>query len=226
MHLIDHFALRPELTIEHNYCEAKTKSNNKRVELKRDAIPKMTATNSSDMSTEVNTIASCADIVVQNQVLSTSTDQGNKTDGQRKPNKTIHGTALDQNNGNALAADIDLVVYGVARNITSIQVSKWIEDQGIKVFDCVLLTKYEQARTLSFKITISASNYEKSQDPSMWPYRVHVHPYRNYNRKRQDYDTNKRSKNGPNLDEKYEKYIMHEKPYICQSKHERKWKSV
>ena len=49
----------------------------------------------------------------------------------------IHGTALDQNNGNALAADIDLVVYGVARNITSIQVSKWIEDQGVKVSDCV-----------------------------------------------------------------------------------------
>ena len=47
----------------------------------------MTATNSSDMSTEVNTIESCADIVVQNQVLSTSTDQGNKTDGQRKPTK-------------------------------------------------------------------------------------------------------------------------------------------
>ena len=157
----------------------------------------MTATNSSDISTQVNTIASWADIVVQNQVPSTSTDKGNETDGQRKPNKTIHGTALDQNNGNALAADIDLVVYGVARNINSIQVSKWIEDQGINVFDCVLLTKYEQARTLSFKVTISASNYEKSQDPSMWPYRVHVRPY-----------------------------IRHEKLYICQSKHQRKWKSV
>ena len=36
-------------TIEHNYCETKTKSNNKRVELKRDAIPEMTATNSSDI---------------------------------------------------------------------------------------------------------------------------------------------------------------------------------
>ena len=123
--------------------------------------------------------------MVQNQVPSTSTDKGNKTDGQCKPNKTIHGTALDQNNWNALAADIDLVVYGVTRNINSIQVSKWVEDQGIKVSDCVLLTKYEQARTLSFKVTISASNYEKSQDPSMWPYRVHVRPYRNYIRKRQ-----------------------------------------
>ena len=94
MHLIDHFALRPELTIEHNYCEAKTKSNNKRVELKRDAIPKMTATNSSDMSTEVNTIASCADIEVQNQVLSTSTDQGNKT--QAKQNYTRHCSGSEQ----------------------------------------------------------------------------------------------------------------------------------
>ena len=145
----------------------------------------MTATSNSDMSTQVDAIASWADIVVQNQVHSTSTDQGKKTDGQRKPNKTIHGTALDQNNANALATDVDLVVYGVARNITSIQVSKWIEDQGIKVSDCVLLTKYVQARTHSFKVTISASNYEKSQDPSMWPYRVHVRLYRSYNRKRQ-----------------------------------------
>ena len=60
-------------------------------------------------------------------------------------------------------------------------------DQGIKVSDCVLFTKYEQARILSFKVTISASSYEKSQDPSMWPYRVHVRPYRNYNRKRLGY---------------------------------------
>ena len=163
-------------TIEYNYSEAKTKSNNKRVELKKDAIPEITATNCSDMSTQANAIASWADIVVQNQVASTYTDQGNKTDGQRKPNKTIHGTALDQNDGNALPADIDLVVYGVARNITSIHISKWIEDEGIKVSDCVLLTKYEQAQTLSIKVIISASNYEKLQDPSMWPYRIHVRP--------------------------------------------------
>ena len=135
-------------TIEHNYSEANTKSNNKNVELRRDAMAEMTATNNSDMNTQVNAIASWADIVVQNQVPSTSTDQGNKNDGQRKPTKTIHSTAMEQNNGNALAANINLVVYRVVRNITSIQVSKWIEDQGVKVSDCVLLTKYEQARTL------------------------------------------------------------------------------
>jgi hypothetical protein len=98
-----------------------------------------------------------------------------------------------------LAADIDLVVYGVARNITSIQVSKWIEEQGIKVSDCVLLTKYEQARTFSFKVTINANDYEKSQDPSMWPYRVKVRPYRNYNRRSQNTKETEDQRRYPNI---------------------------
>ena len=83
------------------------------------------------MTTHVNANASWADIVAQNQVPSTPTDQGNKTDGQHKPNKTIHGIALYPSNRKALAADIDLVEYGVARNITAIQVPKWIEEQRI-----------------------------------------------------------------------------------------------
>ena len=68
------------------------------------------------MITQVNANALWADIVVQNQVPRTPTDQGNKTDGQHKPNETIPGSALDPSNLNASTANIYMVVYGIARN--------------------------------------------------------------------------------------------------------------
>ena len=135
-----------------------------------------------DDTTSLMKNISPANTVVVNEVYNTSYES-NKIDTQRNQSKTIQGTALDDSNGKAFAADIDIVVYSVARNVTAIQVSQWIEDHGIKVSDCVLLTKYEQARTLSFKVTIRANEYEKSQDPSMWPYGVKVRRYRTNNRR-------------------------------------------
>ena len=71
------------------------------------------------------------------------------------------------------------MAYGVATHVTGIELSKFIEDKGIEVLDCVLLTKYEHARTLSYKVTIRACDYEKSQDASIWPYRIGVRPFKN-----------------------------------------------
>ena len=62
-----------------------------------------------------------------------------KTGDHYKQNRNIH-TAQEQNNGNTLNSDIDLVVYGATRGSTTTMVSNWIEDHGIKVLDCVLLT--------------------------------------------------------------------------------------
>ena len=117
-------------------------------------------------------------IVIHNQAEKSPANLSNKVNernSQRRSVRTLHGTAQDQIvNGKAPAADIDLVVSGVAKDVTAIQVSQFIEAKGIKVLDCVLLTKYEQARTLSYKITIKARDYGKSQNLSMWPYRVRV----------------------------------------------------
>ena len=62
----------------------------------------------------------------------------------------MHGTASNtQPGGNALSADVDLVAYGFAEHVTSIQLSKYLEEMGLMIDDCTLLTKYEGARILN-----------------------------------------------------------------------------
>ena len=94
----------------------------------------------------------------------------------------MHGTASNtQPGGNALSADVDLVAYGFAKHVTSIQLSKYLEEMGLMVVDCTLLTKYEGARTWSFKITIKPQCFERAKDPSIWPYRVGLRLYKYFN---------------------------------------------
>ena len=38
----------------------------------------------------------------------------------------------------------------------------------------ILLTKYEQSRSLAYKVSIKSCDYEKAQNPEVWPYRVGV----------------------------------------------------
>ena len=53
----------------------------------------------------------------------------------------LHGTASNiQPGGNA---DVDLVAYGFTKHVTSIQLSKYLEEMGLEVVDCTLLTKYD-----------------------------------------------------------------------------------
>ena len=79
---------------------------------------------------------------------------------------------------NTLAADIDLVVYGIATHITEKDLYEHMWRTGLSVVRCMLLTTYEHARSLTFKLTIKASDYEKSQDPAIWPSGVSVKPYK------------------------------------------------
>ena len=101
----------------------------------------------------------------------------------------LHGTVPNtQLGGNALSADVDLVAYGFAKNVISIQLSKYLEEMGLEVVDCTLLTKYERACTLSSKITIKPQCFERAKDPSIWPYRLglRVYKYFNQNNKKND----------------------------------------
>ena len=87
-----------------------------------------------------------------------------KTKTWRKNLYLLHGTALGNSEGEStLSADVDLVAYGIA---------KFLEEKGLDVCDCKLLTTFERARTLSFEITIKPHHFEKAKDPSIWPYRV------------------------------------------------------
>jgi hypothetical protein len=77
-----------------------------------------------------------------------------------------------------LAADVELVAIGVARDATKDQLKNFIVAKGIEVLEVVKLTTFEQARTNTFKIKIKAAQYEKAMNPDMWPLRVGVRLYR------------------------------------------------
>ena len=114
------------------------------------------------------------------QDITPKSNRGEK--GRNWKRSILHGTASNnQPGGNALSADVDLVAYGFAKHVTSIQLSKYLEEMGLMVVDCTLLTKYEGARTLSFKITIKPQCFERAKDPSILPYRVGLRLYKYFN---------------------------------------------
>ena len=53
-----------------------------------------------------------------------------------------------------------------------------LSDQGIETFDWKMLTTYDNARSLTFKFTVKASDGEKTKDPNIWPAGVTVDLYR------------------------------------------------
>ena len=86
----------------------------------------------------------------------------------RQKANIVRGTAKCETGRESLSADIHLVLYGLAKHVTSLQLSRFIEHKGLKIGSCDLLTKYEGAHSLSFKITRS-SEYDKVRNPEIWP---------------------------------------------------------
>ena len=88
-----------------------------------------------------------------------------KTDRSWRSQLTsIRGTARSDNDGN-IAADIHLVAFGVSKHVSGIHLSKFLEEKGLKIVSCELLTRHESARSLSYKITIKPGDLAKAQDP-------------------------------------------------------------
>ena len=104
-----------------------------------------------------------------------------KTNNWRKSLNLLQGTALGTDGKETLSSDIDLVTYGVTKNITAIQLSNFMQNKGLNAIDCVLLTKYNGARSLTFNITIKATDFEKAKDPDIWPYRIGLRYYKQFN---------------------------------------------
>ena len=80
--------------------------------------------------------------------------------------------------GDGLAADIDLVATGVAKDASSDQLEQFLLGRGIQVTEIEILTTFEHARTNTFRVRIKASDYEKAQLAENWPRRVGVRHYR------------------------------------------------
>ena len=49
---------------------------------------------------------------------------------------------------------------------------------GLGVRSCDLLTKFEGARSLTYKIVVKAIDYDKAINPDIWPARVGVHKFK------------------------------------------------
>ena len=103
----------------------------------------------------------------------------------RKKLDIIHGTGSDETGG-ALSADLDLVAYGIRKDTTGIQVSQYLSNKGLDVKSCDLLTKFQGARTLAYKITIKRSDLTKASAPDMWPTGVGVRRFKYFNNQRRN----------------------------------------
>ena len=71
-----------------------------------------------------------------------------------------------------MAADTDIVVFGVSmhKQLSIIQKSKTY----------MQLTKWDQARSLSFKLTIKSKDFEKAWSSSSWPYIIGVRIFQRF----------------------------------------------
>ena len=85
---------------------------------------------------------------------------------------------INYNQNNTQVGCTDIVVYGIALNTTEKDLYDEMRGRGLNVVWCTLLTTYEHARTLTFKLTITSSDNEKSKNMAVWPPGVTVKPYR------------------------------------------------
>ena len=60
------------------------------------------------------------------------------------------------------------------------KLKKYISDKGVDVVNCECITKFDAARSHSYKIVIKASDYEKCKAPSMWPARVGLRLFKKF----------------------------------------------
>ena len=87
----------------------------------------------------------------------------------------VYGTKQD---ACYLAADVEVVVFGVAKNVSNYQIATCAEKQGIKILNCELLTKWTEARSNTFKLTIKARQAELTLSSSIWPCGVGVRRFK------------------------------------------------
>ena len=98
----------------------------------------------------------------------------------RRPSALIYGNARTgaDDSEQFLAADAELVAYGVSKDATEEQLKQFIISKGINVTAVKKLTTFEEARTFTFRVSIKVSDYEKALKPEVWPLRVGVRPFR------------------------------------------------
>lgn len=98
--------------------------------------------------------------------------------------KTVHGNAKSISSENSLSsitpADINLVIFGLSKDTSSDNLVSYVNNHDIKLLKCEVLTKSENAHSLSYKVSIRSSDYDKIMNPEIWPYRVGVRHFKHF----------------------------------------------
>ena len=95
--------------------------------------------------------------------------------GKAKPTENEGEAELEAN----LAADVELVAFGVNKTAEPEHLKKFLADKGIKAKEVICLTKIElikedKVRAKTMKVTVEAIDLEKAMNPEVWPLRVGV----------------------------------------------------
>ena len=68
-------------------------------------------------------------------------------------------------------------------NATEQKVTDYMKTKGLDVRECSLLTKWENARSLTFKFAVKPRDLERIREPSLWPHGVSVRRFINFRRR-------------------------------------------
>ena len=104
--------------------------------------------------------------------------QNERDDNPSPLSGNTNSTAAQALTRENLAADVSMVVKGIALHVSENQLHNFISDQGIKTSNWKALTTYENARSLTFKFTVKATDHEKLKDLTIWPTGVTVETYK------------------------------------------------
>ena len=83
----------------------------------------------------------------------------------------VYGTKQDTS---LTAADVEIVAFGVAKDVTCYHIATYAEKQGIKIVNCELLTSWEEARSNTFKLTVKATRAKTTLTEEVWPLGVGI----------------------------------------------------
>ncbi len=113
------------------------------------------------INTDFGRTISIADVTNEYEV---DNEEGFQYVENKKSKQKKRSQELNENSNLALLpapTDVDLVVYGLDRSITAVELKEHFAGNNVNIKLCELLTKYEQARSLSFKIRVSKIDAEK-----------------------------------------------------------------
>ena len=95
---------------------------------------------------------------------------------QLSRNRREKGSKNDTD-GIEFVATSSLVIHGVSTDVTVDMITEYLLRKNIKAVNCELLTKHDQARSFSFKLTVKAIDLQKAKNQNTWPNGVGVRMY-------------------------------------------------